>query len=150
MSRYIYQTPNHDGVWNNITGKCNGEDADFLVIMEGLPEGIKKCQLPAEKRICFQREPEEIVKERPFFYDKEALFLGSYEKHYHMAIWQIIKPFNELSTLPLPAKRKRLSAVMSNKRYARIHQKRLDVLRRISMRYPEIDIYGSGLSSVDS
>ena len=66
-----------------------------------------------------------------------------------MAIWQIIKPFNELSTLPIPIKRKKLSAVMSNKRYTRIQQARLDVLRKISMRYPKIDIYGRGLSSVD-
>ena len=91
--RYKFQTKNHEGVWDNIKSTSNYDEADYFIIMGGLPKKIKKNSIPDNKKIYFQREPKEIVKKQKFTKDK-AIFHGVYEKHYHLATWQIKKKFD--------------------------------------------------------
>lgn len=145
LDRYVYQTPNHDGIWGSLEGTLDPKQVDYFVIMDGLPNGVKESQIPSSKKLYFQREPEEIVRHHGFLRD-EALFKGSYDVHYHLSTWQIRRPFVELRDLKQPVKRRKLSAIISGKRYTDAQKKRLETLLRLQNIYTDIDIYGRGLT----
>lgn len=146
LERYRFQTPNHDGVWGEIQAVTNKNEADYFVIMDGYN---KFTELPASKRVYFQREPKVIVKNHAFFGDNNAAFKGSYDKHHHLATWQIRKPFNELQELQVPEKPKLISTVTSNKRITEGQRKRLNLVQNVQKKCPEMDFYGRGFKPLN-
>jgi len=148
LERYIYQTPGHDGIWEHLEATNDPKNADFFVIMDGLPKNISENQIPSSMKMYFQREPEEIVQDHNFFHD-QALFKASYDVHYHLSTWQLRKPFIELRDTEKPPKSKKLSAIMSSKRFTGGQNRRFETLLRLYNAHPDIDIYGRGLSVRD-
>lgn len=146
LDRYIFQTPGHDGIWENLEATPDPQKADFFIIMDGLPLNVSENQLPASRKLYFQREPAEIVSHHKFVHD-QALFKGSYDIYHHLSTWQIRKPFIELRDLPRPLKSKKISAIISGKRFTDGQNKRLETLLKLYSIYPDIDIYGRGLTA---
>jgi hypothetical protein len=148
LDRYTYQTPGHDGIWEHLEATQDPKKVDFIVIMDGLPKNVSENQIPSSMKLYFQREPEEIVPHHKFVHD-QALFKGSYDVHYHLSTWQIRKPFIALRDMKKPSKSKKLSAIISGKRFTDGQNKRLETLLRLYNTYPDIDIYGRGLTERD-
>ena len=144
LERYVYQSPDHDGIWKNLQATLNTDRANHFVIMDGLPDDIDASDIPHQKKLFFQREPQDV---KPVeFLTENAAFLGSYDRHYHLSTWQIRKPFSMLASLEIPTKLKKLSTIMSGKQKTPGQVQRLKVLSEVQKAFPEIDIFGRGLS----
>lgn len=147
LERYNYQTPNDDGVWENLQGSTNLDKADYTIIMDGFPEEVDPSSIPDKNQLYFQREPLDIKDIE--FSNENALFTGTYENHYHLATWQIRKSFQELANLKPPKKTKKLSSIMSAKRNTPGQNQRFLLLKHIRSALPSVEIFGRNLSRKD-
>lgn len=148
LERYKRQTLGNNGVWGNMKAIADPDNVDFFIVMEGMPGDIISGRIPKEKIIYFQREPDEIIKTfgLPDHFGGEALFRGTFKEHYNLAVWFINVPFEELTSLQMPAKPKKLSAIMSSKNLTYGHKQRLKFLYDVRNAYPAIEIYGHGFT----
>ena len=144
IERYRFQTPGNDGIWDQLRATTNPAEADFFIIMDGLPARVSENAIPTAKKIYFQREPVEILKYHKFVEDK-ALFKGSFDRHYSPSTWHIKKSFMEIRDLPRPVKTKKLSCIMSGKAMTPAQRQRVFVLHGLKERFPDVDIFGKGL-----
>jgi hypothetical protein len=170
LRRYKYQTPGHDGCWENVVATKDIFGADFVVILDEFPSNIERSKIDSAKVIYLQREPSDarieflkqnirslkfssaLERAKDLFLsqgNKKYAFNGIYENHYHVSTWQIKKKFSYLRDLKYPKKNKKISTVTSSRNSTYGHKKRLEVIKRLSKRYPKIDIYGRGLSKKD-
>ena len=122
LRRYSLQTPNENGVWEDVVGTCNLEESDFCIMLEGEPDDIP--DIPKEKKIFFKREPyylspKENINRIPSY----RTF--TYDNGYSMATWWISKSFNELSLMSIPQKTLRASAIVSGKNFCKGHSDRV-------------------------
>lgn len=147
LKRYKQYTPNGTGEWLGLKAIANPEKADYLVVMDGMPNDSSSKLLEHPKKIFFQREPPEI---KPITHEPDdCIFFGSYQNHYHVATWLVKLPFSELLKLEPPKRSKGpLSAVISGKTKTDGQRQRLDALRAIQKQYPSINIYGRGLEGM--
>ena len=143
LNRYSKMTPNNLGIWNNLKGVTNINNADYIVFLEGIPNNFNPSLLKNIKDIlCFPREP---------FGDKnwEKLSLKygyTYNNHYHVVTDPqfINKTYDEL-TFDYNKRDKLLSAVVSNKNLGPSYELRRNFFIKLSTIYPDIcDIYGAG------
>ena len=143
LERYKRQTPLGDGVWNDIVGVSEIEEADYFIVFDGFPSNELFEKIPLEKVLFFQREPRVIKNPNPYF--ENALFYGIYENHHHLATWQLVEDFKILQKRT-PKKTKLLSTIVSGKAFTYGQKKRLEITKKISEITDILDIYGKGLS----
>lgn len=129
------QTPNNDGIWNNIEGTYNKDEADFYILQDGTQEEIDDYS----KVIFFGREPKHVKHHK---WDKEC-----YAKFHHddgtswlEATWWINKTFKELENAPYN-KSKTLSIIDSGAKDS-LHSKRFHFINQIIHSSIQADIYG--------
>lgn len=165
-----YYTPGHDCRWNDLFGVQNPEEADYLVVLNGLPRyrtgggwprvlrAVKqalqnfwiKRTSPAwrhPRKIYLQTEPPEIRK--PRIDPSDCIYYGSYEHHHHISNWHLRVPFMELKNLKLPEHDRRLSAIVSGKAKTAAQKQRVEIVRQVCKRYPDMDVFGRGLEPSD-
>jgi hypothetical protein len=147
LKRYSQQTPNSLGVWEDIVGVDNPNDADYFVIMDGAPKDVMD-NLDWSKTIFMQREPERI--RQPFMnhnFPDELFFNGTWENLHLAQTWWTNIPFNDLVELPYPSKTKKISSITSGKNNLGVYSDRLNFLKDFCENYSNIDVFGRGTSS---
>jgi len=139
--RYKLQSPGSAGVWDNIVGVDNVNDADYYIIMEDFYE---KKKLDPAKKIYIKREPPWIV--RTSFGNKPSLYKFDYTNGYWCATWWVKKTYDELKILQNKTNKKKICCINSGAEVCAGHRKRIAFLKRISqIEGLDIDIYGRGL-----
>lgn len=108
LERYKRQTPGSSGIWKEIMGVKNPDEADVFIILEGLEKGV---EVDPERAIYIKREPDYIQEEQshPF-----ARVVRWSEGHCGV-VWWLSKTYDELLGMPYPEKPLRLSCVVSSK-----------------------------------
>jgi len=135
LNRYGRQTPGETGIWKDLHGTANAAQADYFVILEGMPTGFDFAKKPC---LYLKREPLFVEPYRP---------VGGIMNHDwsdgHCGItWWLDAGYDQLNAMQFQKTRK-LSAVVSAK-----YEFRLDYVKEVSQRLPDgIDLYGRGLSS---
>ncbi len=107
LSRYSNQTPDNNGVWGNICGVLNPEEADYIIVMDGFRK-TDIASIDWSKVIYFQREPNTIA---PHFmnhdFPENIFFKGTLNNIYRGQTWWINKSFEYLCNLEYPKKDKK-------------------------------------------
>ena len=163
LDKYKKNTPGNKGRWKNIQAVANYDDADYLIVLDGLYKNI--INLGEEhflnkfnnfdKIIHFQRENTGSLK-----YRKKNWYLSNilprlkyhitYEKGFLFSFAPasfINKTYDELKSMKYPNKTKKISCVVSSRQNALFdgYIKRTTFIRKYSQIYPnKIDIYGRG------
>lgn len=135
LQLYKRQTPDNNGIWNNIQGTNNTKEADFFLVQDATTETIPDLS----KVIFFGREPKHY---RYFQWNKDC-----YAKFHHEdgnawppAIWWVDLSFKQLELLNYN-KSKLFSVVDSGKSIINGHRKRLQFIEYVNNNY-NIDVFG--------
>ena len=135
FDKYRTQTPSNSGVWGDIQGVRNKEEADYYVVMDGgFPQGVDRSKI-----IYLQREPPNIKNVKHNYPD--ILFQGTYDRFYQASVWWIKRNYDYLDKLEYSPKPKRVSCVMSGKVMCVGHKKRLQFAKQLS-EHIDIDFWG--------
>jgi hypothetical protein len=148
-SRYIAQTPESDGKWGDIETTTDINQADYFIITEGRTRrntsSLPYLKYPKHKKIYLQRDPS-----KPYFDgNDDAVFSGTYDKHYHVATWQIKKSFRELEALAIPQKNKKLSSIISNIQRDKFYKSRFLLASNLKKYIDDYDMYGKGTNPLN-
>lgn len=129
LTRYSNQTPNKSGIWDNIVGVSDINQADYYIVLEGY-----NGTLPQDKTIFVKREPN---------------FIRTYKTNYKHVIdwdetncgitWWVNKSYDEFKAMSYPEKNKKISCVVSSK-----HAHRANYVRSLFNGDSPIDLYGRG------
>lgn len=135
LDRYGRQTPNGSGIWNDLQGTANADQADCFVVLEGVPKGFDA-----------QGKPSLYLKREPRFVEPFQAVRGMMNNDWsdgHCGItWWLDACYDQLIEKEFP-KTKKLSAVVSGK-----YEFRLNYVKEVSQRLPRgIDIFGRGLET---
>lgn len=150
LERFCYYTPNHDNYWNNIQAVEDINDAEYLIVMDGLPKTCFNFPNKIKKhprKIFLQREPPEMKNKKVKL--ENLLFDGSYENHYHVCTWMVKIPFKKLEQLQKPTDLKPLSAVISNKAKTYGQKQRIQTIKHVAKLYNKIDVFGKNLKDLE-
>ena len=126
LQNFIHQTPNNQGIWENIEATSNQKQADYVVVMDQASEPVDP-----RKVLFFGREPKHVV---GAYKEWHGICAGNYHHEagnsWLAMTWWTKKPFNELMQLN-PEKTKNFSIIDSGKRVTQFHSYRLDLIREI-------------------
>ena len=146
LKRYANQTPGNKGEWGAIKGVDTIEEADYIVVMDGVPANIQ-TKLDWSRVLYFHREPAFV---KPYFmnheFPTETFFVGTDKNHYCLPTWWINLPFDRLAKMAYPKKKRKISAITSGKTGYHTYDERLAFLKNFIVDYPKLDIYGRGTS----
>lgn len=132
FKRYSKQTPECKGVWKDIQGTTNISDADYCIVLGGVQNNVK---FDLDRTIYIKREPDFIRASYPNL--KHSVIW----KNSHCGItWWLNKTYDELKSMPLPAKKKKISCIVSTK-----HRHRENFVKRMMTHSDsKVDLYGRG------
>ena len=138
------QTINNSFAWDKIVGVTDLSQADYYIVLDGLPNGLSPSSLDPEKTIYLQREPDHV---RAFNKPINAKYVYSYQNHATYALWWIKKSFLELDCLRYPKKSKKtVSCILTNKSFTHGQRMRLEFAKLASTELSgKIDYYGNTL-----
>jgi hypothetical protein len=132
------QTPNNDGVWDNIKLTYNIKEADFVIVQDGSDIGISNFK----NVIFFGREPRHI---KYHCWEKEKCYKVFHHENgdcWLPQTWWIGLTYEDLLNLDY-IKSKKFSIIDSGKRMTNNHVTRLNFINDITSKYPdEIDLFG--------
>jgi hypothetical protein len=138
---YLKQTPDQKGVWEDMVGVNNLDEADYYVVMQADSKISKK--LPKNKKIFLRREPDSIISEKKFRKNK-GLYLASYNNEFNFVTWWVDKTYDQLKVAEMPSKSKNLNTVLSHKTKTNGQKLRTQFASDFLDKYPDsIDVYGS-------
>ena len=164
---YKKNTPNSKGIWNNIEGVVNIDDAEFIIVLDDLHESIlnrgfesfNKKFVNANKVIYFQRENTKILnsdRNKSWYVNKvlpNVKYNITYEDNFFYTFAPasfIDKTYDELKKMKYEDinKNKNISCIVSSKVLSHItpnYKKRVEFIKKYSNENPDkIDIYGYG------
>ena len=164
FNSYKQNTPDNLGIWKNIKGVIDINEAEYIIILDDLHvsflnNGIQNFlqKFNYDKIIHFQRENTTILNKQTnkSWYLTNVLpnikYHITYEKGflYTFAPASFInKTYDELKSMTYPEKTKNISCVISSKILNHItdnYYKRVQFIQNYSKNYPnKIDIYGKG------
>ena len=132
LNRYSRQTPNESGIWKNLRGVANIEDANNYIVLEGYGG-----ELPLDRTIYVKREPK-------FIRDFQAPYkhIIDWNDTNCGITWWINKTYDELKSLPYPEKTKKISCIVSSK-----HAHRETYVKSLLEYDSPIELFGKGLNS---
>lgn len=150
LDRMNWMTENNSGIWNNkIQGTNNFEEADYIIVLNGLNNKLRHYlnnnPLRKDKVIFFQREPGGIGTARNDYSKNEFKYGYTYKDMYH-AVTQsqhMRMNYNNFVNINYKYKSKPLSSVTSMKTHTPGSKKRVEFLQNFCKKYPDkIDVYG--------
>jgi len=148
LGRYSIQTPGCSGIWEDIQGVDNPDEADYFIIMDGAPSYVWD-ELDWSKVIFLQREPEYI---RPLTlnhnFPDNIFYDGTWKNHCQAQTWWTNVSFDDLVNLPYPTKTKKISTVTSGKDNLEVYRNRTNFLKDFCNKYRDIDVYGRGTANI--
>lgn len=143
LSKYKLFTKNNKGMWKNIIGTTNIDDADYIIFIEGIPKNFYFPLLKNKKIICLPREPHKSKN-----WEKLKLEHGyTYDTIFHVVTNPqfIDKTYDLLLNLQHGKSNNKLSAIISNKNKLKGHKLRKKFIVQLAKSYPSLcDIYGKG------
>ena len=144
LNRYKKLTINNLGIYKEIIGINNIDEADYIIFIEGIPKNLNLNYLLKKKVICFPREPNIKTKN----WEKFKLRYGfTYNTFYHVVTNPefINKDYDFLNKLKYQESKNKLSCIMSNKNNGNGYKLRYNFLIKLAQEYPNIcDIFGYG------
>ena len=143
FGRYKQLTKNTRGIYNDIIGISNINDANYIIFIEGIPNNFNLQLLNNKKVICFPREP--FCKKNWEQFNFQYGY--TYDNFFHVVTNPqfINKSYDFLSNLTYIEHKKKLSAIISNKSNGKGYQLRRRLLMNFVKKYPDVcDIYGAG------
>lgn len=137
---FKHQTPNNDGVWNDIVAVNSKEEADYIIVQDNTSESVD-----FSKVIFFGREPSYVqginqkwIKNQChkfLHHDKDTTWMPQ--------TWWVGTGFGDLSSDNQPTKTKNLSIIDSGKGMTDGHKKRSVVIQNlIRSHVNDFDLYG--------
>ncbi len=149
VSDYINQTPNCDGVWNDIVVTNNAEEADYLIIQDNCGNNLLNM-FDEDRRLYFSREaldsqsinnyPTDSVK-RFSYWDGTGLLWTKWW-YPNKSSGGINKTYNELLDETPINKTKNLSCIQSDKNNSWGHKLRHNFLGDFINKTNCLDLYG--------
>ena len=141
LNKFKIQTPEESGVWKDLIGTTNIEEADYCIIFQQDSPNSRK--ISKEKKIFIQREPHAALTQSRFDLN-EGLFKASYLNSFHFTTWWVEKTYSFLKELECPEKTKSVNTILSYKQKTYGHKLRHAFVTRMLQKYPgDIDVYGS-------
>jgi hypothetical protein len=129
LKRYTKQTPGNSGVWGDVEGVVNINDADYYVVLEGYSK-----QLPNNKTIYIKREPD-FISTKKQNYTNNILW----DETNCGITWWLNKNYDELKNMEYPNKTKKVSCIVSSK-----HNHRNNFVKNLIKNNDSIELYGKG------
>jgi len=166
---WFRQTPNNDGVWENLSFSLDARKAaEWLVIYDD-PAPFLKTSVPRERRILFIGEPPGIKTYLPAYLNQFGIVVSPYALpgfmgrlilqqsalpwHYGVDQGNTSAPESPLLWAALAKdkpKSKILSVICSNKVLLPHHRARLEFVKRLKQRLGDkVDVFGRGFFPVD-
>ncbi len=143
-------TPNHLGIWKNIQGVDTIKEADYYIVLDGIPKFLRSSVIDFSKIISFQLEPNSFRHQnrKEMFSLKDKLFgYFDYENYGFPVYWWNRLPFEQLETSKYNEKSKQLGCMMTTKTYDKMpaYKHRLNFLDKFIEKYGDyIEVYGWG------
>ena len=132
LEQYKKQTPNNSGVWNNLVGIDNIDNADIIIALGPIQSNL----IDPSKIIQFRREPDFIESWNPLNGAKEIFDYSDGKPH--VSTWWVELPWNYINDLAY-TKTKRASIVASSK-----WQHRTKYIQELCKLMPNsFDVYGN-------
>ena len=136
LQRYNKQTPGLSGVWKDIVGVSNINNAGYYIILGGRNTNYN---IDPDKTIYIKREPNFIEKLSRTF--KHMLI---WENTHCGITWWVNRSYDQLKEMPYPEKEKKISCVVSSK-----HNHRQNFVKKLIKNENMIDLYGRGHNKQD-
>lgn len=130
LKRYSKQTPKCLGIWGDLIGVENPEEADYYIVLEGTT-----MKLPIERTIFIKREPNYIAPNS----SNKYLHNICYDEHNTGVTYWLNKTYDELMSLEYPKKNKLISCIVSSK-----HSHRNKFLKKLFNSDNNVHLYGRG------
>ena len=151
----LKNTPNHDGIWENIVGIDDIYEADWVFVIESMPRDLDRERIDFSKVILTGREPPWMLQLGDGWryddwhrYPAKYKFKHCYGNSYLIPGWSYNKKYKKLKDFEWQPRIKKLCVVMSNKNFCEGHGIRLKFVKDFCKKYPGIlDIYGVGMES---
>ena len=148
LRRYSNQTPKNSGVWEDLQGVSDPNEADYIIVMDGFSSDAIG-PVDWSKVIYLQREPDTV---KPHFmghsFPPNIFYKGTMDAIYSAQTWWINTPFDELCELGYPKKTKKISTITSGKSSMPAYVDRLNFLIDFCNNYDDIDVYGRGTGPI--
>lgn len=148
IEKYSKLTPKLKSEWNNLQATNNINEADWIIIVDDLPNNINLENIDLNKIITIPREPYRFN----FKYDKYNIkFKFNYDNFFHCwsSVTHILYDYKQLLDLKFKEKNKLCSGVVSkliqkNPKQARFaYENRVNFIRKLCQtNNNNIDIYG--------
>lgn len=143
------QTPGSKGVWGNLQGVDNYEEADYFGVIDYLPSYLKG-KIKEDKCVFLGAHPETMSAYRDM---SNYICLAKYDcaNTFGFGEWWINYDYDYLKALEKPKKTKILGAIVSNARSQSYHTARIEWLKRFCDRINiDFDLYGRIEPDTDS
>ena len=144
LSFLAKQTPGNRGAWGDLQGVASLAEAEYLVVLEDLPEALRAVDLDLAHTVFLPREPR-AVRRRKDYQSLRAPLAFSHDAIYQAAVWRIMRPFDELASLEYFPKSRPMTTVTSALYRTHGHRMRVDFIRAFVRARPgTLDVYGYG------
>lgn len=130
LKRYSKQTPNNLGIWDNLVGVSDINEADYFIALETV-----NTNTPIDKTIFIKREPDYIRRLGQLNF-KHVI---DFNKTNGGVTYWLDKTYDELSNLEYPDKQNLISCVASSK-----HSHRNNYIKSLFKDDSSIHLYGRG------
>lgn len=149
LSDYKLQTPNNDGVWEDLIGVSDYKDADYIIIQDNTTIKNELDSYPKEKLIYFSREALDGYSIQKYPEDKFTHFSYWNNTGYLFTRWiyqkqgygGTKKTYSQLKNEVLPKKEKSLCCILSDKEMCDGHVMRKKFTKDFLQKY-NFDLYG--------
>ena len=153
---YRFQTPNNEGVWEDVVAVKNWEDAEFLIIQDDCPDRALMNKFEPKKRLYFNREAlsTNILESHPSeeynrfsFWDGSGYlpirwWYGSNVAGSSQGYGGITLTYDELMATEPYKKTKEITCILSDKVMNEGHEIRKRFAEKFMKKHP-LDLYGS-------
>lgn len=140
LDLYRRQTPNNDGIWNNIIGTTNPYNADYYICSDKTNEISPNYN----RTFFFGREPQEIFSHSPHAkIPKENRFHHTYGNSHLPAFWWLDMNYNEILNYQ-HRKTELLSIIDSGKQLISGHRNRVRFLNGLIEYLPFLKVHSYG------
>lgn len=167
----LRQTPAGRGVWGDCQFFVNEEaESDFCVVYDSLPRPMT-TRCPRDNTIFVTGEPPSIKAYDPHFLSQFGTIVTCHRSIDHPRIvrtqqalpWlvgakcdghvlhdrHLTKDYDELKAIKSYKKTKLVSVICSHKAFTTGQRRRLDFVKELSRRIPEIDVFGQGFRAIE-
>ena len=154
------QTPNMDGIWNNVYFTFQEiKECDYLIVFNRSKQELKIKCTPGNKWLISGEPPNPAFRWQKKSYKYFDKLFTQHKQCFVKQVptqsivpWQINKTYSDLIDLKSNsmAKKDRVSIVTSNSNWMLGHQLRLDLVKYLRESKYDFDLFGRGINPIDN